>query len=94
MGSNLHGSHDLSARYSYQYGLGTHLDLQNILGWDNPEYQLATKRQQLSLRRSESGRRFKYLLPLPPKPPDRVVLVPTHQRPRLSGRRADMGQRR
>ena len=79
MGSNLHGGHDLTARYSYQYGLGSHLNLQNILGWDNAEYQLTKKLQQLSLRRPESGRRFKYLLPLPPIPPDRVVLAPTRR---------------
>ena len=34
MGSNLHGGydHDRTARYSDQFGFGTHLDLQKILG--------------------------------------------------------------
>ena len=42
MGSNLHGGydHDRTARYSDQFGLGTHLDLQKILGWDDAELQL------------------------------------------------------
>lgn len=42
MGSNLHGGydHDRTARYSDQFGLGTHLDLQKILGWDDAEFQL------------------------------------------------------
>ena len=47
MGSNLHGGydHDRTARYSDQFGLGTHLDLQKILGWDDAEFQLTiTKR--------------------------------------------------
>jgi porin len=42
MGSNLHGGYDndRTARYSDQFGLGTHLDLQKILGWDDVEFQL------------------------------------------------------
>lgn len=42
MGSNLHGGydHDRTARYSDQFGFGTHLDLQKILGWDDAEFQL------------------------------------------------------
>ena len=42
MGSNLHGGydHDRTARYSDQFALGTHLDLQKILGWDDAEFQL------------------------------------------------------
>ena len=42
VGSNLHGGydHDRTARYSDQFGLGTHLDLQKILGWDDAEFQL------------------------------------------------------
>lgn len=47
MGSNLHGGfdHDRTARYSDQFGLGTHLDLQKILGWNDAEFQLTiTKR--------------------------------------------------
>ena len=42
VGSNLHGGydHDRTARYSDQFGLGTHLDLQKILGWHDAEFQL------------------------------------------------------
>ena len=42
VGSNLHGGydHDRTARYSDQFGLGTHLDLQKILGWNDAEFQL------------------------------------------------------
>ena len=42
MGSNLHGGHDHSntARYSDQFSLGSHLDLQKILGWQGAEFQL------------------------------------------------------
>lgn len=42
MGSNLHGGydHDKTARYSDQFTLGTHLDLQKILGWHATEFQL------------------------------------------------------
>ncbi|MGC7839229.1 carbohydrate porin [Pseudomonas wayambapalatensis] len=42
MGSNLHGGfdHDRTARYSDQFTLGTHLDLQKILGWRDSEFQL------------------------------------------------------
>lgn len=42
MGSNLHGGydHDRTARYSDQFGLGTHLDLQKILGWEDAEFKL------------------------------------------------------
>jgi len=41
-GSNLHGgySHDKAVRYSDQYALGAHLDLQKILGWHDAEFQL------------------------------------------------------
>lgn len=42
VGSNLHGGydHDRTARYSDQFGLGTHLDLQKILGWNDAQFQL------------------------------------------------------
>ena len=42
VGSNLHGGydHDRTARYSDQFGLGTQLDLQKILGWEDAEFQL------------------------------------------------------
>ncbi|MBC3421602.1 carbohydrate porin [Pseudomonas sp. RW3S2] len=42
MGSNLHGGfdHDRTARYSDQFTLGAHLDLQKILGWRDSEFQL------------------------------------------------------
>jgi porin len=42
MGSNLHGgyNHDKTVRYSDQYALGAHLDLQKILGWHDAEFQL------------------------------------------------------
>ncbi|MGW7772608.1 carbohydrate porin [Pseudomonas machongensis] len=42
MGSNLHGGfdHDRTARYSDQFTLGAHLDLQKILGWHDSEFQL------------------------------------------------------
>ncbi|KTB90666.1 porin [Pseudomonas syringae ICMP 11293] len=40
--SNVHGSydHDRTARYTAQWALGTHLDLQKILGWDDAEFQM------------------------------------------------------
>ncbi|KAF1052949.1 MAG: Porin B [Stenotrophomonas maltophilia] len=39
---NLHGGydHDKTARYTAQWALGTHLDLQKILGWHAAEFQL------------------------------------------------------
>ncbi|EKG39955.1 Glucose-selective porin OprB [Pseudomonas syringae pv. avellanae str. ISPaVe013] len=39
--TNVHGgyNHDRTARYTAQWALGTHLDLQNLLGW-NAEFQL------------------------------------------------------
>lgn len=39
---NLHGGYndDKTARYSDQWALGTHLDLQKILGWQAAEFQL------------------------------------------------------
>ncbi|WP_411383927.1 carbohydrate porin [Pseudomonas sp. L7] len=42
MGSNLHGGfdHDRTSRYSDQFTLGAHLDLQKILGWRDSEFQL------------------------------------------------------
>ena len=42
MGSNLHGGydHEHTARYSDQIALGTHLDLQKLLGWNDAEFQL------------------------------------------------------
>ncbi|CAK9887831.1 MULTISPECIES: carbohydrate porin [Pseudomonas] len=42
MGANLHGGYDddKTARYSDQFALGTHLDLQKILGWHDAEFQL------------------------------------------------------
>ncbi|WP_442112487.1 carbohydrate porin [Pseudomonas sp. NUPR-001] len=42
MGANLHGGYDddETARYSGQFALGTHLDLQKILGWHDAEFQL------------------------------------------------------
>lgn len=42
MGANLHGGFDddQTARYSGQFALGTHLDLQKILGWNDTELQL------------------------------------------------------
>ncbi|MBV6286248.1 carbohydrate porin [Pseudomonas aegrilactucae] len=42
MGSNLHGGHDHSstARYSDQFTLGSHLDLEKLLGWHAAEFQL------------------------------------------------------
>ncbi|HEX8542518.1 MAG TPA: carbohydrate porin [Pseudomonas sp.] len=41
-GSNLHGgyNHDKAVRYSDQWALGAHLDLQKILGWHDAEFQL------------------------------------------------------
>lgn len=41
-GSNLHGgyNHDKTVRYSDQWTLGAHLDLQKILGWHDAEFQL------------------------------------------------------
>jgi porin len=40
--SNLHGGYDRdrSARYTVQWALGTHLDLQKLLGWQDAEFQL------------------------------------------------------
>ncbi|WP_110972499.1 carbohydrate porin [Pseudomonas huaxiensis] len=42
MGSNLRGGHDhdSTARYSDQFGFGSHLDLEKILGWHDAEFQL------------------------------------------------------
>ncbi|MDD1978065.1 MULTISPECIES: carbohydrate porin [Pseudomonas] len=42
MGANLHGGYDddKTARYSDQFTLGTHFDLQKILGWHDAEFQL------------------------------------------------------
>ncbi len=42
MGANLNGGYDddQTARYSGQFALGTHLDLQKILGWHDTEFQL------------------------------------------------------
>nr|WP_110950121.1 carbohydrate porin [Pseudomonas bohemica] len=42
VGSNLHGGydHDKSTRYSDQFALGAHMDLQKILGWHDAEFQL------------------------------------------------------
>jgi porin len=41
---NLHGgyNHDKTARYSDQFALGAHLDLQKILGWHDTEFKLAS----------------------------------------------------
>ncbi|QKZ06520.1 carbohydrate porin [Pseudomonas eucalypticola] len=41
-GSNLHGgyNHDHATRYSDQFALGMHMDLQKILGWHDAEFQL------------------------------------------------------
>ena len=40
--TNVHGgyNHDRTARYTAQWALGTHLDLQKILGWNDAEFQL------------------------------------------------------
>lgn len=40
--TNVHGgyNHDRTARYTAQWALGTHLDLQKLLGWDDAEFQL------------------------------------------------------
>ncbi len=42
VGANLHGgyNHDHATRYSDQFAVGTHLDLQKILGWHDAEFQL------------------------------------------------------
>ena len=42
VGSNLHGgyNHDHATRYSDQIALGTHFDLQKLLGWHDAEFQL------------------------------------------------------
>jgi porin len=42
MGSNLHGgyNHDKATRYSDQFALGAHMDLQKILGWHDAEFQV------------------------------------------------------
>ncbi|MDF0731157.1 carbohydrate porin [Pseudomonas entomophila] len=42
MGSNLHGGfdHDRTARYSDQFTVGSHLDLEKLLGWHAAEFQL------------------------------------------------------
>ncbi|MFK3797765.1 carbohydrate porin [Pseudomonas sp. NPDC088444] len=42
VGSNLHGgyNHDKATRYSDQFALGAHLDLQKILGWHDAEFQV------------------------------------------------------
>ena len=41
--SNLHGGYnnDKTARYSDQFALGAHLDLQKIFGWHDAEFKLA-----------------------------------------------------
>ncbi|KMT52590.1 carbohydrate porin [Pseudomonas fildesensis] len=40
--TNVHGgyNHDRTARYTAQWALGTHLDLQKLLGWSDAEFQL------------------------------------------------------
>ncbi|KTB82404.1 porin [Pseudomonas syringae pv. syringae PD2774] len=40
--TNVHGgyNHDRTARYTAQWALGTHLDLQKMLGWNDAEFQL------------------------------------------------------
>jgi porin len=40
--TNLHGGydHDRTMRYTAQWALGTHLDLQKLLGWNDAEFQL------------------------------------------------------
>ncbi|PQZ93083.1 MULTISPECIES: carbohydrate porin [Pseudomonas] len=40
--TNVHGgyNHDRTARYTAQWALGTHLDLQKLLGWNEAEFQL------------------------------------------------------
>lgn len=40
--TNVHGgyNHDRTARYTAQWALGTHLDLQKLLGWNDAEFQL------------------------------------------------------
>lgn len=40
--TNVHGGydHDRTARYTAQWALGTHLDLQKLLGWNDAEFQL------------------------------------------------------
>ncbi|OPK09856.1 MULTISPECIES: carbohydrate porin [Pseudomonas] len=40
--TNVHGGydHDRTARYTAQWALGTHLDLQKLLGWKDAEFQL------------------------------------------------------
>ncbi|MCF5227828.1 porin, partial [Pseudomonas syringae] len=40
--SNVRGGydHDRSARYTAQWVLGTHLDLQKLLGWHDAEFQM------------------------------------------------------
>lgn len=40
--SNVHGGydHDRTARYTAQWALGTHLDLQKLMGWQDAEFQL------------------------------------------------------
>ncbi len=42
MGSNLHGgyNHDKTTRYSDQFAVGAHLDLQKMLGWQDAEFQV------------------------------------------------------
>jgi porin len=40
--TNVHGgyNHDRTARYTAQWALGTHLDLQKLFGWNDAEFQL------------------------------------------------------
>src|SRR5207253_7717609 len=43
VGANLKGgfNNDRTARYSDQFGLGAHLDLEKILGWKDTEFKVA-----------------------------------------------------
>lgn len=53
--ANLHGGYndDRTARYTSQWALGTHLDLQNLFGWNAAEFQLlVTERWQEPVKRS------------------------------------------
>lgn len=70
MGSNLHGGydHDRTARYSDQFGLGTHLDLQKILGWHDAEFQLTiTERSGNNISNDGSTIRVSAVSPRPRK---------------------------
>lgn len=56
--TNLHGGydHDRTARYTAQWALGTHLDLQKILGWDAADFQLTiTERNGNNLSNDRIG---------------------------------------